>query len=498
MVFVRRALLFLVLAILAALPAFAQVQIESLSGPPSFVSGGKLRLRVTVPAGAPLESVKALGSFGVRTGLEAGFEEVAPGVFEGVIRDLPDGNTTLRATTGPEGASLSISSFPVTGPMFAGPKQEVFVCATEPHRDTASLGEILDDDCSMATRIDYLYRSVASGSLEPYDAALTDAADVAMTTLMDGRDVPYIVRWERGTMNRFIYSIAVLSPWGQEDAPDLRAWNGRALFQFQGGVAIGHYQGAPSFSNMMSGHALGLGYAVLYSTGMRTNVHYDLILGGETALMLKSHFVTEYGNPLYTVAIGGSGGAIQQYVYAQNHPGLIDAAIPQYSYPDMATQTIHVGDCELLERWLDFQVMADPDSRWATWSNRRIVQGLNTSDAMINPFTGEAGNSECINGWRGLSPLALNPHFGTAPGITPGQQASVEWTHFADAVNSYGLREDGYARRTWDNVGVQYGLTALIDGDLSPEQFLDLNANVGSWKDQAEMVQEGCPFIEQL
>jgi hypothetical protein len=44
------------------------------------------------------------------------------------------------------------------------------------------------------------------------------------------------------------------------------------------------------------------------------------------------------------VGIGGSGGAIQQYVYAQNHPGLIDAGIPQYSYPDMVTQTIHVGD----------------------------------------------------------------------------------------------------------------------------------------------------------
>ena len=45
---------------------------------------------------------------------------------------------------------------------------------------------------------------------------------------------------------------------------------------------------------------------------------------------------------------------IQQYVYAQRHPGvIIDAAIPQYSYPDMVTQTIHVGDCELLEHYMD-------------------------------------------------------------------------------------------------------------------------------------------------
>jgi hypothetical protein len=56
-----------------------------------------------------------------------------------------------------------------------------------------------------------------------------------------------------------------------------------------------------------------------------------------------------YDVPLYTVGVGGSGGGIQQYIYAQNHPGLIDAAIPQYAYPDMVTQVVHVADCELLE-----------------------------------------------------------------------------------------------------------------------------------------------------
>ncbi len=38
--------------------------------------------------------------------------------------------------------------------------------------------------------------------------------------------------------------------------------------------------------------------------------------------MVKEHFVEDHGVPLYTVGVGGSGGAIQQYVYAQNHPGL--------------------------------------------------------------------------------------------------------------------------------------------------------------------------------
>jgi Tannase-like family of unknown function (DUF6351) len=37
-------------------------------------------------------------------------------------------------------------------------------------------------------------------------------------------------------------------------------------------------------------------------------------------------------------------------------PGLLDGGNPQYSYPDMVTQTIHIGDCELLEHWMDLQV----------------------------------------------------------------------------------------------------------------------------------------------
>jgi len=97
-----------------------------------------------------------------------------------------------------------------------------------------------------------------------------------------------------------------------------------------------------------------------------------------------------------------------------------------------------------------------------------------------------------------LSPLALNPHFGTAPDITPTEQASVEWTHFGDLRSIYGVAGDGFAKRTWDNVGVQYGLGAFVAGAISADQFLDLNAEAGSWKNEPEMVQEGCPFLSFL
>jgi hypothetical protein len=408
-------------------------------------------------------------------------------------------------------ATQRIENFPIEGPIFSGPHQVPFVCKTI----QAGLGEPLVDnqdgdgfrvlnpdgttagwsrDCSTNVRVDWLYRSTAGGALRPLPAGPLPA-DVAKTTTLDGRSVDFIVRRERGTINRFIYSLAMLADPAAGET-DTSRWNRRLLYFFDGGVAIGRNQGTPGGS-ALTPDILGLGYAIAHSSGTRTSVHYNMQLGGETALMTKERFVERYGVPRYTVGIGGSGGAIQQYLYGQNHPGLLDAAIPEFSYPDMVTQTIHVGDCELLERYMDVTDAANP--KWRSWEDREWLIGLNGNAAFPNPYTGRPGSDECVNGWRGLTPLAMNPLFGTAGAGTermdPAVMAKVHWTHWEDVKNVYGVGPDGYARQTWDNVGVQYGLKALTDGRITPAEFLDLNAKVGSWKDPGDMVQEGRPFL---
>jgi hypothetical protein len=272
---------------------------------------------------------------------------------------------------------------------------------------------------------------------------------------------------------------------------------------------------------MLPDGLLGLGYAVLQSTGLSTNTHNNLQLGGETALMLKEHFIEDHGVPLYTVGLGGLEGAFQPYVYAQNHPGLLDAAIPRYSYSDTITQTTHVGDCELLEYYFDATDRFNP--KWQDVLNRRAIQGLNAS-RMPSMSAGEAAEwnnlyflygllglnapvpelgssvpaiTECRRAWFGLTPLLLNPTFTNVADLDKLAQgvAGVEWTHAGDLVNIYGVDETGFVRNPWDNVGVQYGLQALVDGVITPAEFLDLNAQVGSWKESAEMVVEGFPFL---
>ena len=104
------------------------------------------------------------------------------------------------------------------------------------------------------------------------------------------------------------------------------------------------------------------------------------------------------------------------------------------------------------------------------------------------------GSSECLPAWRGLTPLSMNPHYGQVREqekmMPAGIMDDVQWTHYDDLKNIYGVDADGQARVMWDNVGVQYGLRALVEGLITPAEFLDLNAKVGGWKHPRDMVQE--------
>src|SRR4029450_12556015 len=119
-------------------------------------------------------------------------------------------------------------------------------------------------DCSATTRYGYVYRSATDNRFHWLDNPAAPPADVATTTTMDGKAVPFVVRWERGTINRFVYSVAFLAPVGEATpplprppplapvrapsptAPDDSLWNRRLVFTFQGGVGIGHFQGTTS------------------------------------------------------------------------------------------------------------------------------------------------------------------------------------------------------------------------------------------------------------
>jgi hypothetical protein len=500
-----------------------RVELAVLSGPAQYVSGGDARVAVRAAPGQ--RDKLELWLNGRRLGVALAETEAG---LEGVITGLRDGDNWLEVRQKGRAVldRLKLTNHPITGPMFSGPQQQPFVCTStqaavgrQPLVDSLTppgfpvfdaLGNKLgySRQCSIDTFVTYWYRSTANQwKLLPADGSMP--ADLARVTLADGRTVDFVVRQERGSINRFLYSFAMLAPRGENPAqPDLGLWNRRLQYWFQGGVAVGHTQGT-LHGGAMNADILRTGTAIVHSSGNNTGTHYNLQVAGETAMMTKERFIERYGRPLYTYGLGGSGGAIQQYVLAQNQPGILDAALPVQSYPDMVTQTIHVGDCELLEHYMDATDRHNP--KWRVTKNRSWLVGMNAEEgfAKVNDalaplkqalgYGTAVGSTECIPGWRGLTPLAMNPHYGQAPNqqlYEPQEDiAAIRWTHYDDLRNLYGTDAAGAARPTWDNVGVQYGLRSMKEGRITPQEFLDLNFRVGGWKHPSEMVQEGFPFF---
>ena len=373
-----------------------------------------------------------------------------------------------------------------------------------PVRDEAGKMVGYSSQCAIKPRIQHFYYT--GTGFKPFDIGHGYAAPPPdmKTVVVNGAAIPFVVRVEAGTINRFVYTIAML-----ERAP----WNNKLIYWMRGGVGIGHQQGlAMWFNDALNGSEkqlmpklLAEGYAIASSSGNESGVHYNMRLAEETAAQTKAYFASTYGKPVYTIGIGGSGGAVQQYMFAQNRPGLFDAGIPVQSYPDMVTQAIPISDCPLLGQYFRDEVARDPNSPWATWSRQSLVQGMNASDTAKNPFTGKPGTTECINGWRFAMPTVLNPLFRDSKfdkaiafyGYAPEAFAKVKWTHWNDLEEFYGTDAEGFAPIPLDNVGVQYGLAALVAGSIDADEFLRLNACAGSWKEQHDFVPykpDGDPF----
>ena len=101
------------------------------------------------------------------------------------------------------------------------------------------------------------------------------------------------------------------------------------------------------------------------------------------------------------------------------------------------------------------------------------------------------GMSECSRAWRGLTQLTNNPYFThKAAHYSKEVLSQTHWTHWDDLVDIYGLDTHGFAGVAWDNVGVQYGLEALLKEKITPDEFIHLNQHLGSWKPAHAYTQE--------
>ena len=446
-----------------------QFLITTLSARNDLISGDSALIRIGVSSPIPLAQVGVYLN-GVK--VTSAFKETPAGshVLQGLSTGLRRGdNALLVRDERNQGTSsqLTLTNYPITGPILSGPHITPYECRTTQN----GLGAPLDTDCSAATKITYYYRSTSKTFKVLARPTGPRPTDLASTTTTDGRTVAYIVRVETGTINRGVYRIAILDDPAQSSTGPWKpgpGWNGKLIVTFGCCGSAQYNQGVISPDAILSDTELSRGFAFAHSTELFNQQHANPHLQGETLMMIKDYFIKNYGVPKWTAGTGGSGGAIQQYLITQLYPGLLDGIQPGISFPE--TLMPAVWECRLLNR----VYALDP----ATWTTAK-------QDAVNRFSTGTCG------AWDQSFANIIVADYAPGCGLTsaankPYNSKTNPTGPRCDAfdTNANLLGRDpatGFAYRPTDNIGVQYGLSALNRGRLSVAEFLELNAAVGGF-----------------
>jgi hypothetical protein len=513
-------------------PTPRNFEIVTLSNRADLISGGDALVEVRVPKNVPLKKVTLwLNGHEVTAAFQT---NEAARTMRGVLTGLVVGENEFLADSNGNGngrprATLRILNHPIGGPVLLGSQTTPWICATPtpvaesgntPASNASGLTTFaVDAQCNIATEYKLFYRTTTpacsnalpdpsppapaptNNCFKPYNPASPPPADLAMTTTTTGLTVPYIVRVERGTINRGIYDIAVLfdpaKPWSPL-APQPQ-WNGKVVYTFGASTGQPRLQ-FRSEQNWADDVALSRGFMVVDNSLSDSLFNSNRVLNAETVMMMKEHIVDTYGEIIYTVGNGCSGGSIQQNTAASIFPGLLDGIQPSCDYPDSITTGLEVIDCVLLVNFY-----AGPE--WTALMSGLPQVQINAKKAAINGHLDHLGcqswnNSFGFNNKPGnyVPTLVIDQTTGAiAPVGAPRNNCRLPAALVYDPVtNPTGTRcgDPDLATAVWgttagiapgstralqtgDNVGIQYGLKALLGGAITPQEFVTLNEKIG-------------------
>jgi Tannase-like family of unknown function (DUF6351) len=444
------------------------IEVIAVSNPhPDLVSGGDVLVRVVVTAGVGADRV-AIDLNG--TDVTPAFAAQADGSLLGLVTGLRHGSNVIRAQdanrrgpTALRSGFLRVVDHPITGPVFSGPQQVPFFCETQAFGLPAATPPL----CSAPTQVSYVYRTTAGAFAPLVDPSLRPA-DLATATV-NGGPVPYIVRIERGTIDRAVYEMAALYDGRAPGplAPDT-SWNGTLVYTFGGGCNAGYHQGA-STAGVVNDDFLRKGYGVASSSLNVLDNNCSTIISAEAAMMVKEHFAETYGALRHTIGWGGSGGAIQQYDIADAYPGILDGIVPGVSFPDPFSTIGPVTDCRLLNRYFASATVAYTDAQ------KTAIAGFGTYHPCVSWDSSFANRVTATDSCDPAVPVGAR----WDPVSNPD---GVKCAAVEQYVNQLGRDPlTGFVRAVLDNRGVQYGLAALAAGTITAEQFVDLNEHMGGY-----------------
>jgi hypothetical protein len=471
----RRKLVVLAVGVLLGLvvPAEAAAPtlgIDVLSNRADVISAGDALVEVRIPAGVSPSKVRVYddgrdvtSSFAIRPN----------GRFEGLVTGLSIGRNVLTASAqGAKSASIAVTDHPNGGPVFSGPQVQPWVC-----QSTAT-----DSQCNQPASYQYQYNSSVTGQFGDYDPQ-SPPSDVATTTTDAGKTVPYVVRIETGYQDRDQYAIAVLydprKPWSAWDPQ--QQWNHKLLITHGASCGIDHQSG--SAPDVMNDAALSRGFAVMSTALNNAGHNCNIVTQAESMVMAKERLVEQYGDLRYTIGTGCSGGSLTQQQVANAYPGIYQGILPQCSFPDAWSTGQQLVDYHLVRRYTE-----DP-SKWGpgvVWTPEQIaaVEGHpNHVNSIVFDSVYWTSLGVPDDGCPGV-PTADNYNAETNPGGVRCVLADYMINVFGPRPSSVWIPAEqqvghGFAGLPLDNVGVQYGLEALKAGQITTEQFVDLNEKIG-------------------
>ena len=459
-----------------------------LSSRPDMVSDGSALIRIDIPeAEAGSRPKITLGKVDVTDE----FKAAPDGSWLGVVSGLQLGANAIATTVNGSASRLIVVNHDRNGPIISGPHQQPWICETSLFTlpDGSTLGPAQDADCDAPAKVMYLYMSTITSTFKPLPPTSVLPADVEKTMTSDGRVVNYIVRLETGVVNRGIYQFAVLYDPANEPAPSpttiYRAWNRKVIFTFGGSIMAGYAQGLTT-GGVLNDLMLSQGFAVISSSLNVFGNDANDVVSAESASMTRERFEKEFGPPIYVMGWGSSGGSMQQYLIANNYPGILDGIIPGSSFSDLHSILSGVVDCSLMSRafvstqqtWTDAQkaaVSGYQDYRTCSGFNQQPPTALEPTfspSAIMAKQVRRTAMGQDISNCHIEVPVSVIYDPKTNP---KGARCSL----YDNIVTEAGIDpETGYAARPLDNVGVQYGLKAFQSGAISADQFIALNEKI--------------------
>jgi hypothetical protein len=463
------------LAPAAASASMPAPRIKVLSNRADLVSGGDALVRVVLPRGVRAKRLRLTARHRNVTRV---LRRTGPRRLDGRVRGLRVGRNRLVARIRHGSAArLIVIDHRIGGPVFAGPQIQPWAC--QPGAKDAKC------DQTRSYRFFYLPKGASrqgaalpgtnsndnSGSFRPYDPKNPPPdGQIDSATTTEGVTVPFIVRLETGYIDRDQYAIATLFDPKQKWSANRpqRQFNHRLVVTHGFSCDTEYKTGqAPS---VLVPKALAGGFIVMAHALDHAGHNCNLLTQAESLVMTKEHTIDRYGTVSWTIGSGCSGGSLVQQQVANAYPGVYQGLTPQCSFPDAWSSAMQYEEyyfgLQFLQnptRW-GLGVIYDPAAQTAFFDHPNIANPITFTSVI--PNSGEPTRNCPGVPKDQVYDEHTNPH-------------GVRCTLQDYMVNAFGRDDHGFARRGFDNVGVQYGLKGLRDGRISPAQFADFNSKIG-------------------